>query len=346
MSAKYDKDSGRYEKLSEKNDEERNPVVRGGLGEDGEGDSDEHSDPSMIMESLEGKRGKELKDLARKWKVTPTKVNHGHFPRRKVPKLDTQLRREIYNKMLKHGGAPDAALAGTAGGSGKGARSPSSSREPSPALELGKGARKSRRSCASDVRPSPPKRKAAATNEGDQERETIQERMGKDKRIEEIEPDGNCLYGAIAHQLQQIRFRQEHDVKTLRKLAATYMLDHKDEMQAFLEDVLEEGQSVEHYCLEVHPFPAQNRALLQSLVRESLPAHANDDAERVRAWKAASRCVCTARRRVLLTTPSPGHGRRVGRRARDHRAGERAEVHHRGVPRCRAAVRVPGPGYS
>ena len=59
MSAEYDKDSGRYEKLSEKNDEERNPVVRGGLGEDGEGDFDEDSDPRMIMKSLEGKKGKE-----------------------------------------------------------------------------------------------------------------------------------------------------------------------------------------------------------------------------------------------------------------------------------------------
>jgi hypothetical protein len=83
-------------------------------------------------ESLEALRGKELKDLARKWKVTPTKVNHGDFPRRKVPKLDTQLRREIYNKMLKHGGAPDAAPDGP--GSGKRPRSPSSSRAPSPAL--------------------------------------------------------------------------------------------------------------------------------------------------------------------------------------------------------------------
>ena len=281
MSAEYDKDSGRYEKLSEKNDEERNPVVRGGLGEDGEGDFDEDSDPRMIMKSLEGKKGKELKDLARKWKVTPHKKSKD-FPRKDVPKPDKQLRREIHNKMLKHGGAPDAALAGPAGGSGKGARSPSSSRAPSPALELAKGDRKSRGSCASDVRPSPPKRKATATNEGDKERETIQERMGKDKRIVDIEPDGNCLYGAIAHQLQQIRFRQEHDVKTLRKLAATYMLDHKDEMQAFLRGVLEEGQSVTDYCLEVHLFPAQNWSLLQSPVRKSLPAHANDDAERVR----------------------------------------------------------------
>jgi len=132
MSAEYDKDSGRYEKLSEKNDEERNPVVRGGLGEDGEGDFDEDSDPRMIMKSLEGKKGKELKDLARKWKVTPHKKSKD-FPRKDVPKPDKQLRREIHNKMLKHRGAPDAVPAGP--GSGKRARSPSSSRAPSPALE-------------------------------------------------------------------------------------------------------------------------------------------------------------------------------------------------------------------
>ena len=83
-------------------------------------------------ESLEAMRGKELKDLARKWKVTPHKKSKD-FPRKDVPKPDKQLRREIHNKMLKHRGAPDAVPAGP--GSGKRARSPSSSRAPSPALE-------------------------------------------------------------------------------------------------------------------------------------------------------------------------------------------------------------------
>jgi len=71
--------------------------------------------------------------------------------------------------------------------------------------------------------------------------------------IKEITPDGNCLYNAIADQLS--RKNQQTEMETLRRLAADYMLSHRDDFMPFLTDT-KTGEAYTsdqfvHYCEEL-----------------------------------------------------------------------------------------------
>ena len=59
----------------------------------------------------------------------------------------------------------------------------------------------------------------------------------------EVEPDGHCLFSAVADQLGQnaipLGGSGEPAYKTVRKAAVTYMLEHRDDFAPFLEEDLE-----------------------------------------------------------------------------------------------------------
>ncbi|CAG8551460.1 3010_t:CDS:2, partial [Acaulospora colombiana] len=59
----------------------------------------------------------------------------------------------------------------------------------------------------------------------------LAERMGL--IVEEIVPDGHCLYNAISDQLR-IRYQMEADYKKIRKGVAAYMRNNVDEFVAFI----------------------------------------------------------------------------------------------------------------
>lgn len=71
--------------------------------------------------------------------------------------------------------------------------------------------------------------------------------------IKEITPDGHCLYNAIADQLS--RRNQQTGMQTLRKLAADYMLSHRDEFLPFITDAktgqLYTPDQFDNYCKEI-----------------------------------------------------------------------------------------------
>ncbi|CAG8774606.1 1902_t:CDS:2, partial [Acaulospora morrowiae] len=60
---------------------------------------------------------------------------------------------------------------------------------------------------------------------------SLAERMGL--TIEEIAPDGHCLYNAISDQLR-IKFQVEADYKKIRKDVAVYMRNNTEEFLPFL----------------------------------------------------------------------------------------------------------------
>jgi len=58
--------------------------------------------------------------------------------------------------------------------------------------------------------------------------------VAKGLAIKEINPDGHCLYNAIADQLS--RQKQQMEMKTLRRLAAEFMQSHEEDFLPFLTD--------------------------------------------------------------------------------------------------------------
>lgn len=68
-----------------------------------------------------------------------------------------------------------------------------------------------------------------------------------------IPADGNCLYCAVKHQLE-VTGREVIDVKTLRKLTANFMRDHKDDFIPFMhsdsDEAIDENQFYD-YCKSV-----------------------------------------------------------------------------------------------
>uniref|UniRef100_A0A0R3RTE9 OTU domain-containing protein n=1 Tax=Elaeophora elaphi TaxID=1147741 RepID=A0A0R3RTE9_9BILA len=71
--------------------------------------------------------------------------------------------------------------------------------------------------------------------------------------IYNIDPDGDCLYSAIAHQLSLVTSRQFGGAD-IRQKAAAYMRTHKDDFLPFLID--DDGRTVgefefEQYCMQV-----------------------------------------------------------------------------------------------
>ncbi|KAK6022445.1 hypothetical protein OSTOST_11857 [Ostertagia ostertagi] len=72
--------------------------------------------------------------------------------------------------------------------------------------------------------------------------------------IVDIAPDGDCLYNAVAHQLSRVRekiIRQQVTGKDMRRKAAKYIREHKDDFIPFLvnesDDPLDEFE-FEKYC--------------------------------------------------------------------------------------------------
>ncbi|XP_065187311.1 deubiquitinase OTUD6B-like [Sycon ciliatum] len=53
-------------------------------------------------------------------------------------------------------------------------------------------------------------------------------------RVHQVEADGNCLYHALAYQLHNRK--SEADMLSLRRQAANFMLRHRDDFEAFVED--------------------------------------------------------------------------------------------------------------
>lgn len=64
----------------------------------------------------------------------------------------------------------------------------------------------------------------------------------------EIPPDGHCLFSAISDQLRRVGYGEEHSYKSLRKLAAEYMLQHETHFRDFLPL---QKQSFRAYCRKV-----------------------------------------------------------------------------------------------
>ena len=58
-------------------------------------------------------------------------------------------------------------------------------------------------------------------------------------QIKDIPSDGNCLYRAIADQLQLVSPDQQMDWKELRTVAASYIRSHREEYAPFLGDEIE-----------------------------------------------------------------------------------------------------------
>ncbi|KAJ1471887.1 hypothetical protein T484DRAFT_1842468, partial [Baffinella frigidus] len=61
----------------------------------------------------------------------------------------------------------------------------------------------------------------------------------------EISADGHCLFSAVSDQLRRVGCKEDHTFKTLRKLAAEYMLNNEVDFKDFLNL---EKQSFEAYC--------------------------------------------------------------------------------------------------
>ncbi|VDM93817.1 unnamed protein product [Onchocerca ochengi] len=77
--------------------------------------------------------------------------------------------------------------------------------------------------------------------------------MDRGLMIYDIEPDGDCLYNAVAHQLSLVTSHQFKGAE-IRQKAAAYMRTHKDEFLPFLID--DNGEAVdeiefEEYCMKV-----------------------------------------------------------------------------------------------
>eukprot|EP00118_Oscarella_pearsei_P010271 m.62433 g.62433 ORF g.62433 m.62433 type:complete len:292 (+) comp35069_c0_seq3:37-912(+) len=85
------------------------------------------------------------------------------------------------------------------------------------------------------------------------ERDDLSEILSQHNRsIYEIEPDGNCLYRAIGHQLQLIRAEKSYSVARLRSMAAEEISTNRDTYLPFLLDSDESNSSpdekIEGYC--------------------------------------------------------------------------------------------------
>eukprot|EP01121_Diplochlamys_sp_Union-15-3_P000415 TRINITY_DN10388_c0_g1_i1.p1 TRINITY_DN10388_c0_g1~~TRINITY_DN10388_c0_g1_i1.p1 ORF type:complete len:319 (+),score=70.29 TRINITY_DN10388_c0_g1_i1:55-957(+) len=77
----------------------------------------------------------------------------------------------------------------------------------------------------------------------EKEQKTLKEKLSKLKlTIKHVAPDGNCLYNAIVDQLK--RENISYTCKSLRYLAADYILLHRDEFVPFMDG----PESIEVYC--------------------------------------------------------------------------------------------------
>lgn len=85
---------------------------------------------------------------------------------------------------------------------------------------------------------------ASMPNKGHIERISFERILGGDGlRVHDIEPDGNCLFEAIAHQMV-IRHERHFDQLALRKLAADHIYERADKYAGFIDEDL----SLEAYC--------------------------------------------------------------------------------------------------
>lgn len=85
---------------------------------------------------------------------------------------------------------------------------------------------------------------ASMPNKGQIERISFERILGGDSlKIHNIEPDGNCLFEAISHQMV-IRHGKHFDQLALRKLAAEYIYERAEKYAAFIDEDL----SLEAYC--------------------------------------------------------------------------------------------------
>ena len=85
---------------------------------------------------------------------------------------------------------------------------------------------------------------ASMPNKGQIERMSFERILGDDDlEIHSIEPDGNCLFEAISHQMS-VRYGRNFDQLALRKLAADYVCEQADKYAAFIDEDL----SLEAYC--------------------------------------------------------------------------------------------------
>ncbi len=69
------------------------------------------------------------------------------------------------------------------------------------------------------------------------------DRLLRQMRLEiyEMEPDGHCMYSAVADQLNSHRITKKADYKVTRKAAAEYMRGHVDDFLPYLPAEDEEG---------------------------------------------------------------------------------------------------------
>jgi len=103
--------------------------------------------------------------------------------------------------------------------------------------------------------------------------------------IVQVAPDGDCLYSAVADQIQRCtNFGGAHSTADLRKMAAEYILAHPDDFLPFLstEEELPQG-GLENYCDQVRRAGVwggqiELRALAQSL-QVSIVVHSADAPE-------------------------------------------------------------------
>ncbi|CAL4070266.1 unnamed protein product, partial [Meganyctiphanes norvegica] len=91
-------------------------------------------------------------------------------------------------------------------------------------------------------------------------------------KMHEIQPDGNCLYAAIAHQLEN-----SANVASLRSVASKFLLSNRDDFAPFITDPntgeMLTPEAYDEYCSQVEHTPAwggqpELRALSQALKRK------------------------------------------------------------------------------
>lgn len=81
------------------------------------------------------------------------------------------------------------------------------------------------------------------------EKERFEELLSKaNLSIHHINPDGNCLFEAIRHQLVHENYNSILDQSSLRNLTAQYILDHADQYTPFIDFDEHSVSSVQEYC--------------------------------------------------------------------------------------------------
>ncbi|KAL0091123.1 hypothetical protein J3Q64DRAFT_1708644 [Phycomyces blakesleeanus] len=108
------------------------------------------------------------------------------------------------------------------------------------------------------IRDEAEKEASGQVDMGELESEAIKELLAPMKlKVQEISPDGHCLYNSIAKQLEYI-YNEETDYHKLRKEAAQYMREHPNDFIPFLykdDGNIFSADDFKHYCDDVENSP-------------------------------------------------------------------------------------------